>query len=383
MFMRIFSLGFVIGVISILGLFSMNAFAQTAGKSQTTKALVESEIDLDQAVPMEKISGKESVVNNPAEVSSSSKGKIKEINVSFDEQQVANISKSLKNSIEENRKLREDNQRIEKELGELRGQKEINVNRINALSRQRDDYKTKVEDIENISKQYSKEIEQLKADLFAKEEELKIKLSEIEKLHQEKEKAKEIGFYWPGSDDQNVEPAIKTAINKITELKEENRKLKVDSAKLLKDLELQMQSTFDGMSSNAEKAAMKMATLNKENEGLKRDSARLHYNLGNLFFERGDYSRAKIEYEKVLEILPYDAAAHYNLAFVCGEFMNDQTTALKHYQQYLLLNPKAQDISMVKEKILEAELKLKTHIDSPVDEDQSKSIKAEISEDVN
>jgi hypothetical protein len=65
--------------------------------------------------------------------------------------------------------------------------------------------------------------------------------------------------------------------------------------------------------------------------------------------------------------MPYDASSHFNLAFVSGEFLNDPKTALAHYQRYLYLNPKAEDAHLVKEKILQAQLQLRTAIESPLE----------------
>ena len=115
------------------------------------------------------------------------------------------------------------------------------------------------------------------------------------------------------------------------------------------------------------KAAGKLRTVSRENKKLKTDSTKLHYNLANLFFEQGKYEKAAREYKKVLEVIPQDPAAHYNLAFVSGEFLKDPETALNHYQRYLMLDPLAEDAPLVQEKILEAQLQLQTRIHSPIE----------------
>ena len=50
-----------------------------------------------------------------------------------------------------------------------------------------------------------------------------------------------------------------------------------------------------------------------------------------------------------------------------GEFLKDYQTAKEHYQQYLYLNPYAEDEALVKEKIMAAELELKGKLDSHLD----------------
>ena len=110
-----------------------------------------------------------------------------------------------------------------------------------------------------------------------------------------------------------------------------------------------------------------MEEFSKESENLKRDTAKVHYNMRNIFFRKGEYKKASQEYRKVLELVPADPSAHFNLAFVSGEYLSDPVTALRHYKEYLLLSPDAPDAGQVQEKILEADLAVKTMIDSPID----------------
>ena len=106
----------------------------------------------------------------------------------------------------------------------------------------------------------------------------------------------------------------------------------------------------------------------EEDERLREDSAKAHYNMGNIYYQKGELEIAVREYYQAVTLMPDDADSHYNLAFVSGENLKDYETAVKHYKMYLYLSPKAKDAYFVKEKILEAELKLKTVIDSPIDE---------------
>ena len=88
--------------------------------------------------------------------------------------------------------------------------------------------------------------------------------------------------------------------------------------------------------------------------------------MGNIYFERGEYQRAVVEYYQAVDLTPNDADTHYNLAFVSGEYLGDQETALKHYQWYLYLRPNAEDVNGIKEKMIQAKLsttKTKTRIE--------------------
>ncbi len=112
------------------------------------------------------------------------------------------------------------------------------------------------------------------------------------------------------------------------------------------------------------------AQLNPNDENFKEELAKAHYNMGNIFYQRGEYQRAVVEFYQAVDLSPYDAETHYNLAFVSGEFLKDQETALKHYQWYLYLRPEADDIDLVKEKMAAAKLAIRSHIDSPLDKDR-------------
>ncbi len=109
--------------------------------------------------------------------------------------------------------------------------------------------------------------------------------------------------------------------------------------------------------------------LKESRQALADDEARIHYNMGNIFYRLGRYQRAAREYRQAVALRPDDADAHYNLAFVSGEHLEDYETALSHYRSYLQLKPDAEDAVLVKEKIMEARLYLKSHIASSLEED--------------
>ena len=109
--------------------------------------------------------------------------------------------------------------------------------------------------------------------------------------------------------------------------------------------------------------------LDPEDQQFKEELAKAHYNMGNIYYERAEYQRAVVEYYQAVDLVPNDPDTHYNLAFVSGEYLADQETALKHYQWYLYLKPNADDIDMVNEKIFQAKLHLRAKIDSLLDKD--------------
>jgi tetratricopeptide (TPR) repeat protein len=62
-----------------------------------------------------------------------------------------------------------------------------------------------------------------------------------------------------------------------------------------------------------------------------------HFNLGNLYDERGDYEAAVFHYQAAVRLFPEYADAHYNIALLyqnVGEVMN----AVRHWKLYLKLD---------------------------------------------
>jgi tetratricopeptide (TPR) repeat protein len=112
----------------------------------------------------------------------------------------------------------------------------------------------------------------------------------------------------------------------------------------------------------------KIDAFTETDERLRADAARAHYNMGNIYYQKGEYEIAAREYYQAVTLMPDDPDAHYNLALTSSEKLHDFKTALKHYKMYLYLNPDAKDVAFVHEKIVEAELNLRSHVDSKLDD---------------
>ena len=108
---------------------------------------------------------------------------------------------------------------------------------------------------------------------------------------------------------------------------------------------------------------------NINDDRLREDAAKAHYNMGNIYFEKGQYEIAVREYYQAVTLMPNDPDTHFNLAFVSGEYLKDFKTALKHYKLYLYLSPEAKDRKFVNEKIMQAQLELRSKVDSVLEED--------------
>ncbi|MDE2221893.1 MAG: tetratricopeptide repeat protein [Candidatus Omnitrophica bacterium] len=129
----------------------------------------------------------------------------------------------------------------------------------------------------------------------------------------------------------------------------------------------QSEATTQELEAKTNEMLSKGGDLDPEDKTFRVELAKAHYNMGNIYFERGEYQRAVVEYYQAVDLEPNDPDTHYNLAFVSAEYLGDQETALKHYQMYLYLKPNASDKAAVKEKILEAKLSLRGAIDSPIE----------------
>ncbi len=317
-------LTYVLGIMCVLVSFSA-AWGQKSADSPVKDNVIETKIGIDQV--MEK--------NNPSITGTEQPANQNLSDLTIPGEQILKINQSLKKSIEENKQLLDEKTRLEEQIKMLRGQREVDFNRVNSLTQQRDELIKKISDAEELNKKSTEELEQLKKNLAQKEELLNtIKEGEGQ-----------------------------TAMDK--ELQEQlPSELQVDQSLALKD-----ESEFKTILS-------KLRKLNLENNRLRADAAKVHYNLGNIFFLRAEYEKAAAEYKVAVTLMPYDADAHYNLAFVCGEFLNDQRSALIHYQRYLYLNPDAEDADLVKEKILAAKLTLKSIVDSTIDVDKLQNSKA-------
>lgn len=107
--------------------------------------------------------------------------------------------------------------------------------------------------------------------------------------------------------------------------------------------------------------------FSEEDESIRLDAAKAHYNMGNIYFQKGEFEIAAREYYQAVILMPNDPDAHYNLAYVHAEHLGDYITAAKHYRMYLFLNPNAKDKKKIQEKIIHADLILKGRVDSPLE----------------
>ena len=246
------------------------------------------------------------------------------------EKQVVELNRSLKNIIEENQRLLKNNQELSGELNQLKTDQIMDQSKYNALMKDHEDLSGTVRALKKDNNKYSQEIKRLENDMVDLE---KREQENIAKVQQEMMAKNE------------AQVPVQVASNSTA------------STDVLK----QEDQATDLLS--------KIDAFNETDEKLKVDSAKAHYNMGNIYFQKGEYELSAREYYQAVTLLPNDPDVHYNLALVSGEYLNDYETSLKHYRMYLYLNPHPADEAYVKEKILESEMHLKTKIESPLERD--------------
>ena len=222
---------------------------------------------------------------------------------------------------------------LNKEVERLRNEKEYEAKRVEDMRLEREELIKEIRRSENQNAKQTKEIEELKGMLADQQESVESRMKKME-----------------------------TDLKDAQEIKQKKSESQVETS-------LPSMNPTD-VEKQANEILQKGGDLDPEDEKFKEELARAHYNMGNVYFERGEYQRSVVEYYQAVDLMPYDADAHYNLAYVSGEFVGDQETALKHYQWYLYLKPNAQDRKLVEEKIIGAKLVGRSHVQSRLDKSE-------------
>ena len=321
----------------------------SADHPEKKSEVIESNIDLDEMTMPARAESKEKPAgaSNEKASSSSDESSSNGGDVILTEQQMLRLSQNLKNAIEENKELLKEKEKIMNNFKELRGQREIESSRMNSITQEREELKKRLDEALKNSQDQTKKLQDVQSSLDQKTKEWEEKNKKLEN-----------------------DLALQEKWNK--ELEEMKNSLQAPPAQ--EAIQEANADTLEEKVKDCEPAAIKhfitkYNNLGQENERLKSETAKVHYNLGNMFFKQGEYKEAALEYSQAIQLMPYDAENHYNLALVSGEYLNDYKVALKHYEQYLFLRPNAKDAVFVKEKILKAKMELKSTINSPLNED--------------
>ena len=264
--------------------------------------------------------------------------------VFLEEGQLIRLNQSLKNAIEENSDLKDENARMEAELKEIHAQGNLQLEKTQALTQKTDQLEKKIQDLTDLNTQQSQQTQELKTILEQKSRESdqrnnqwqqKIKALEDHLALEYKERSLAGALL-----QQSPVPAQVLRPNRAAPLKTQP----VSKTPPVAGVPPQLPA-------DAKELLAKVDEIHGHNEQLKKDSARVHYNLGNLFLKRGDYKKALSEYEEAVTLTPGDAFSHYQIALLSDEFLNSPKQALFHYERYLQLNPQSPDAALIQEKI--------------------------------
>ncbi|MFA6216218.1 MAG: tetratricopeptide repeat protein [Candidatus Omnitrophota bacterium] len=182
----------------------------------------------------------------------------------------------------------------------------------------------------------------------------------------EKEKEKMGGMPPPAMTKKVAD--LETSKNELLEkTKEYNRKLqdyeqrvknKEEVEKQYKELMADYQNlknNYDQLTQRfkvTEEAKERHQTLTTRYAELPEENTVLRYNLGVMYAQKQEYTKAIKEFEKVLELKPDDAESHYNLGVIFGEQLNNRKKAIFHFRKYLALAPNDQESEQVRRFVL-------------------------------
>ena len=92
-----------------------------------------------------------------------------------------------------------------------------------------------------------------------------------------------------------------------------------------------------------------------------------HFLAGKSCVSSMDYRGAIDEFEKALEVNPHSASAHFQLGWLYEEKQPDPAAAIYHYEQYLKLEPDADNAEVIRQHINNCKLDLaKTVLPLPI-----------------
>ena len=169
----------------------------------------------------------------------------------------------------------------------------------------------------------------------AKEEQNTIKQEKISLMNDLKQSQKDYLILEKAK--TKLEDKLAILEDQVTELDNKNDELEKENKHLGKEAR-----TFP----------QKFAELARQNKKLIEQSADRHYNLGVFYVKNKEYKQAIEEFNKVLEIKPQHAYAHYNLGYIYAEYLVDRKKAIEYFKSYLTYAPDAKDADWVRKYIL-------------------------------
>ncbi len=82
---------------------------------------------------------------------------------------------------------------------------------------------------------------------------------------------------------------------------------------------------------------VKFTEIARQNKKLIKETAQMHYNLGVFYTKNKQYDRAVAEFEKVIDVDPDDAYAHFNLGYIYAQYLVNRQKAVEQFRHFLRL----------------------------------------------
>lgn len=203
-------------------------------------------------------------------------------------------------------------------------------------------------------------IDQLQAaqkGLIAKWDTLKTSCDKSEMMIKNKDLNRKVGELQ--KDKNALQNNAKRKDSEFEQLRQQKIKVDSENTNLKSQLKETKQSLADAVQKNKkmweaiQNTPKKMAELARQNKLLIAQTADMHYNLGIFYSKNKQYDRAAIEFEKVVEIDPNHAYAHFNLGYIYAEYLVNRQKASKHFRYYLgLAKSDDKDVDWVKKYLL-------------------------------
>jgi len=195
-------------------------------------------------------------------------------------------------------------------------------------------------------KELSEQKEKLQADLEREKNRSRSRQLEAQMKALEKEKS-------------SLSAENRQLLQKCGVLQKSEAELKAESEELKRNVSDFTQKLSSALQKNKELAQgvknmpAKFSEIARQNKMLLKQTSQMHYNLGVFYTKNKEYERAVAEFERVVEINPDDAYAHFNLGYIYAEYIVNRPKATEHFRHFLrLAKSDDQDVDWVKKYLL-------------------------------
>lgn len=113
---------------------------------------------------------------------------------------------------------------------------------------------------------------------------------------------------------------------------------------------------IQNLKTESEHAVQELAQAKYLQTEFQEELGQSYYRMGNMLFEQRLFGKAVEHYQKALQYNPQLSYAHHNLGVIYDYYLNNNPEALKHYKQFLNMDPEDTNVDKIHERMLELEL---------------------------